>query len=101
MSLADPHGHALVTNLLPCLLLYLLLYLGDQRLDLRQDALDDGIDTRGGGMHSIALIEPGLGSDAVEEEGVQQKAVLRRKIGVDRLEGAAVVGAEIGRGAHA
>ena len=74
---------------------------GDELLDLGQDARDDGIDAGRGGMQSIALIELGLGGDAVEEERIEQQVVLGGEVGIDRLELAPIIGAEIGRRPHA
>ena len=43
--------------------------------DLRQDARDDRVDAGGGRMQAVALIELGLGGDAVEEERIEQQVV--------------------------
>jgi hypothetical protein len=74
---------------------------GHQFLRLGQDARDDGVDARRGRMQAIALIELPIGGDAVEEEGIEQDAILASQVGIDRLEGAAVIRAEIGRCPHA
>jgi len=37
-------------------------------------------------MQAVTLIEPGIRSDAVEEEGIEQQVILGREVGIDRLE---------------
>src|SRR5262249_29795939 len=70
-------------------------------LGLWQDAGDDRVDARGGRMKAVAVIEPGFTGNAVEEEGIKQKIVAGGEFGVDRLEIAPIVGAEIGCRPHA
>src|SRR5262249_58849143 len=70
-------------------------------LGLWQDAGDDRVDARGGRMKAVALIEPGFTGNSVEEEGIKQKIVAGGEFGVDRLEIAPIVGAEIGPRPHA
>ena len=52
-------------------------------------------------MQAVALGQAEVGGDAVEEEGIEQHAVFGRQLGIDALEGLIVIGAEIGRRAHA
>ena len=52
-------------------------------------------------MNAVRLVEVVAGGDAIEEEGVEEGAVARRQFLVDRVEGGAIVAAEIGRGDHA
>lgn len=73
----------------------------DQRLDRRRDALDDDADALGIGVDAVGLVQLRPGGDPVEEERVEEGAVLRGELRIDRVEGGAVVLAEIGRSAHA
>src|SRR5712691_9529983 len=47
----------------------------DQLLDLGQDAGDDDVDAGGGRMQAVALVEPPVGDDPVEEEGIEHRVV--------------------------
>src|SRR3979490_1346299 len=76
-------------------------YPRDQLLGLGQDIRHDGIDAGRRGMKSVALHELPVGEDPVEEEGIENGVVCLHEVGIDRIEGAGVVGAQIGRRQHA
>jgi hypothetical protein len=52
-------------------------------------------------VQSVALIEPGFAGDAFEEKGIEQEVVADGEFGIDRVEVAPVLAAEIGRRPHA
>ena len=57
-----------------------------QLLDRRHDALDDDADALAARMQAVALIEVLLHGHAVEEKGIEKRAVLRRQVLVDEVE---------------
>src|SRR5262245_34829317 len=73
---------------------------GDQLFDLRQYMTDDHRNPCGSRVEPVTLIELGIGSDAGEEEWIQDGAGLGGKIRINRVERAAVFGAHIGGGHH-
>ena len=59
------------------------------------------VDAGRGRMQAVALVELGVGGDAVEEERIEQQVVSGREVGIDGLEIASIIRAEIGRRPHA
>src|SRR6516162_4102777 len=75
--------------------------MSNQRLDLRQNVRHDRVDAGGVGVQTVALQQVQVAGNAVEKERIERGAIFGGKLGIDALEGLTVVGAEIGRGAHA
>src|SRR3979490_2589528 len=71
-------------------------YPPDQLLDLGHDIRHDGVDAGRRGMKPVALDELPVGEDPCEEEGIENGVVGLHEVGIDRIEGAGVVGAPIG-----
>ncbi len=51
-------------------------------------------------MDHVPLIEGGTPRDALEQESDEGQVVLPRQLGIDSLESAGIVGAQVGRRAH-
>src|ERR1700722_12926936 len=75
--------------------------LGNQLFNLRQDTRHDYVDTGGGRMQAIGLIEFGVAGHPVEEEWIKKDRMSRGKRRKDRIEGLYIVGAEVARRLHA
>ena len=73
----------------------------NQVLDQRQDAGDDFVDAARIRVQAVAEVEGGVHCHALEEERVEQEAVLGREIGVDRVELRGVPLAPVARSLHA
>src|SRR5215471_4728751 len=72
----------------------------DKFFDLGQDPRDDRIDARSRRMKSIALVEPSLACNAVQEEGIKQEVITASQLRIEGFEITSVVIAEVGRRPH-
>src|SRR5580658_9024002 len=79
----------------------LLLDLFQDFLDRRNNPFDDRLDPLGGRMQAVGLVELWVARDAVEEKWIKHSAVGFGQSRIDRVERAVILGAKIGRGAHA
>jgi ribose/xylose/arabinose/galactoside ABC-type transport system permease subunit len=78
-----------------------LFHVRQQRLDRRQDIGDDRLDAFVGRVQSVLLIELGIGGDSLEKKRIEHDAEALGQVRIDRIEATLIVGAHIGRGAHA
>src|SRR5437762_2949354 len=67
----------------------------------REDSGDDHVHSFAVGMEPVRLVERRVGSDAVEEEGIEEDAVLLREAGEDGIECRAIVLTQVARCQHA
>jgi hypothetical protein len=72
----------------------------DQRFDRRQYAPHDRVDPAAVRVHAVLEIETGVPGDAFKEERIEDRLVLRRELGKDRVESGGILIAEIGRRHH-
>ena len=69
--------------------------------DAGQYAGDDRLDTSLVGVQAIGLIEAGVGGDTIEKKRIEQRTMLGREAGVDRIEGLLILRPEVARRRHA
>src|SRR6266850_563238 len=65
-----------------------------------QDILDDDIDALRRGMQTVRLIEPGVGSDALQEKRIQWHPERFRKVRIDRVEAGRIIAPVVRRRKH-
>src|ERR1700685_4112090 len=79
----------------------LLFDLLQERLDRRQNLLNDDLDSLGVGVQTVRLVELRVARDAVKEERIERNIVAFRQSRVDGGKLARIFAAEVGRSPHA
>src|SRR5215831_18600110 len=82
---------------LPLLMVRLL----QERLDRRQDFLNDDLNPLGVRVQPVRLVELGVARDAVKEEGIERYAVRLRQGRIDGGKLPRIFAAEVGSRPHA